>query len=346
MNSEISVILPAYNEGAVIASSIREVACALADKNYEIVVVDDGSADDTAARAQQAADENSRVKVVHYQPNRGKGYALRQGFATASGDLIAFLDADADLHPRQLLTLWNVMEQKRADAVIGSKRHRESQLDYPLARRVVSWGYFTMAHFLFGLPVRDTQTGIKLFRREVLEQVFPNLQIEGFAFDLELLVAIHLYGYSIAEAPVVLTFGRGKARPLDVLRASLEVALDTLRVFYRVSFWKWLSPGLSFKVWALILLGGLIAGSISLGHLLNNFVVPPPLDAVVNILLLRFLERTLRDGIIVCGGVLLVIIAALQLNKQIVAAFARKGRTDILERKESESLDHHPAEKR
>ncbi len=329
----ISVILPAYNEGAVIASSIQRVAGALTDKDYEIVVVDDGSADDTAVRASQAAADNSRVKIVCYQPNRGKGYALKQGVVNSTGELIAFLDADADLHPRQLLTLWDVMEREHADVVIGSKRHRDSQLNYPLARRVVSWGYFTMAHFLFGLPVHDTQTGIKLFRREVLEQVLPNLEIKGFAFDLELLVAIHLYGYSIAEAPVILTFGPDTTPPLALLGASLNVAVDTLRVFYRVSFWKWLSPSLSFKLWAAILILGIVAGSVGLTHLLNNFVAPPPLDALLNIILLRFLERSLRDVVLLGGGILLVIAAALQINKQIVAAFARKDREDFWRRK-------------
>ncbi len=333
MSPQISVILPAFNEGAVIARSVRETAQALADKDYEIVIVDDGSVDDTATQADQAAAENARVKVVRYSPNRGKGYALKQGFANATGELVAFLDADADLHPRQLLTLWDVMERERANVVIGSKRHRDSRLNYPLVRRVVSWGYFTMAHFLFGLPVHDTQTGIKLFRREVLEQVLPKVQIEGFAFDLELLVAIHLYGYSIAEAPVVINFVREETRPLPILRASLEVAVDTLRVFYRVSFWKWLSPSLSFKLWSFILLVGLVGASVGVTHLLNNFVVPAPLDALLNILLLRFLERTLRDVVLVGGGILLLATAALQINKQIVAAFARKDREDFWGRK-------------
>ena len=333
MSEKLSVILPAYNEGAVIASSIEEVVRALSGEDFEIIVVDDGSTDDTAARATQAATDNARVQVVHYLPNHGKGYALKQGFARASGAFIAFLDADADLHPRQLNVLRYAMEQQCADVVIGSKRHPESELDYPLARRVISQGYFAMTHFLFGLPVRDTQTGIKLFRREVLDQVLPHLQIEGFAFDLELLVATHIYGYSIVEVPVVVTFRREQTHPLRVMRASLEVAADTLRVFYRVSFWKWLSPGLSFRLWTAILLFGLMTGSIGLGHLLNNLATPPPFDIVVNILLLRFMDRTLRDVLVVFGGALLVIVAAVQLNKQVVAAFAKKDRTDFWERK-------------
>lgn len=332
MSQKISVILPAYNEGDVIADSTRDVTRALANNEFEIIVVDDGSTDDTAVMARQVAAENSCVQVVHYEPNRGKGYALKQGFAKATGDLVAFLDADADLHPRQILTLWDVMREKHADAVIGSKRHRDSKLNYPLVRRVISWGYFTVARFLFGLPVHDTQTGIKLFRREVLEQILPGLQIEGFAFDLELLVAIHMYGYTIAEAPVVITFSREETRPLPILRASWQVAVDTLRVFYRVSFWKWLSPGLSFKLWALTLILGLVVGSVGLTHLLNNFIAPAPLETLLNILLLRFLERTTRDVILVGGGIVLVVTAAVQINKQIVAAFARKGREGYLER--------------
>lgn len=332
VSPKISVILPAYNEELVIADSIREVIQALADMEFEVIVVDDGSTDDTAEIAHQVEAVNACVQVVHYEPNRGKGYALKQGFAKSTGDLVAFLDADSDLHPRQIITLLDVMHEMRADVVIGSKRHRDSKLNYPIIRRVISWGYFTMARFLFGLPVHDTQTGIKLFRREVLDQILPGLQIEGFAFDLELLVAIHMYGYSIAEAPVVITFSREETRPLPIMRASLEVAVDTVRVFYRVSFWKWLSPGLSFKLWAFILILGLVVGSIGMTHLLNNFTAPPPLEALLNILLLRFLERTMRDVILVGGGILLVVTAAVQINKQIVAAFARKGREGYLER--------------
>ncbi len=323
----LSVILPAYNEGAVIADSIRETSRALADVDYEIIVVDDGSTDDTLSQARQAAREDPCVEIIHYERNHGKGYALKQGFAHAGGDRIAFLDADGDLHPRQLLVLSEVMESRHADVVIGSKLL--SKPNYPLLRRVVSWGYFSLAHFLFGLPVHDTQTGIKLFRREVLEQVFPHVQIERFAFDLELILGAHLYGYSIAEAPVELDLRRTETPLGDVVRSGLNMAWDTLRVFYWASFWKWLSPSLSTRLWIAVALGGLVVASISVGHLLNNFAVPPPLSFIVDLLLLRFLDRTLRDLLLLFGGIALIGIAAVQLNKQVVAAFARKDRTDF-----------------
>ncbi len=331
--STISVILPAYNEGASIGNSIRELARALADSSYEIIVVDDGSKDDTFAQAQRAAANDRCIQVIHYQPNQGKGHALKKGFAHASGELVAFLDADYDLPPRQVLALWQAMDDQHADVVIGSKLHPESKLNYPPLRRMVSLGYFALVRFLFGLPIHDTQTGIKLFRRQVLEQVFPHLQIEGFAFDLELLVGAHLFGYSIVEAPVVVDFQTNDSRPLNVVRVSLNMALDTLRVFYWASFWKWLNPGLSIKFWLITLLAGLVAGSVSVGHLLNNFAVPGPLDPLVNLLLLRFLDRNVRDMILLVGGVSVIVVSAIQLNKQIVAAFTRRGRTDFWEHK-------------
>ncbi len=330
---KLSVILPAFNEGAVIANCIHETRRALAEAEHEIIVVDDGSSDDTCAQASQAALNDPFINVISYHPNKGKGHALKQGFKQTSGDLIAFLDADRDLPPRQLLTLWQVMDDCNADVVIGSKLHPDSHLNYPRLRRLVTVCYFGLVRFLFGLPIHDTQTGIKLFRREVLEQVFPHLEIEGFAFDLELLVGAHLFGYSIAEAPVVLEFQSNDSRPLNVVRAGMKMAVDTLRVFYWASFWKWLNPGASIKFWLIALLAGLVAGSVSIGHLLNNFAIPGPLDRVVDFLFLRFLDRNLRDFILLFGGVSIIVVSAIQLNKQIVAAFTRRGRTDFWEQK-------------
>jgi glycosyltransferase involved in cell wall biosynthesis len=325
----ISVILPAYNEESTIANCIRETSRALAAFDHEIIVVDDGSQDCTLEQARLAAFDNSCVQIITHRPNRGKGYALKQGFTHTRGDLIAFLDSDADLPPRQIGVLLQVMQETEADLVVGSKLHPKSDIHYPWHRRLISWGYYRLVHFLFGLPVHDTQTGIKLFRRQVLQHIFPHLQIEGYAFDLELLVGTHLYGYSIAEAPVVLEFKPDDARPLNLLRASLSMTWDTLRVFYWASFWKWLNPGLELKFWGIVLLAGIVAGSIGLARLLNNFGMPPPLDQIIDLLLLRFLDRTMRDVVLFLGGAAVIAVAAIQLNKQIVSAFARHDRQDF-----------------
>ena len=325
----LSVIMPAHNEARCIFASVQETARALEGTEYEIIVVDDGSADNTRAEALRAAEANGHVKVVTYNENFGKGYALKYGFGHTTGELVAFLDADMDLHPCQIWTLYDVMQQTGADVVIGSKRHPESKLDYPLQRRFVSWGYFTLVHLLFGLPIHDTQTGLKLFRREVLERVFPRMQVRRFAHDLELLVGAHRFGYRIAEAPVSLNFREGKMGPLALARASFNTWLDTLRVFYWASFWKWLSPALAVRLWLMAFVVGIFFASFGLAHWLITASVPGPLAGVVRIVALQFLDKTVRDVILFTVGLVLIIASALQLNKHVMAAFANPDQGDL-----------------
>lgn len=231
----LSILMPAYNE----ASSITRNVCETVETmralgiDFEILVIDDGSMDGTdvaAIDAMRACPEH--VRLVRCAQNEGKGNALVCGAGYAKGDYIAFLDADMDLHPEQLAGFFEIMEARQADAVIGSKFHPESKVDYPFARRIYSFFYFTLVRSLFGLPVRDTQTGIKLFKRSVLETVLPRVLVKRFAFDLELLANAHHFGYRIAEAPVTLNFRRVCSRIR--LDAVWNVFLDTLAIFYRM----------------------------------------------------------------------------------------------------------------
>jgi glycosyltransferase involved in cell wall biosynthesis len=233
--------MPAFNEADLIPNCIRETSEFLkgigGERCAELIVVDDGSSDGTYQVARQAITPGEPVQVVRLARNSGKGFALKYGFVFATGDLVAFLDADLDLHPSQIATLYREMQKTNADVVIGSKRHPLSRLDYPRQRKILSSGYYLLVRALFGLPVRDTQAGLKLFKQEVLEQVFPRLLIKRFAFDLELLVNAHHLGYKIVEAPVTLSFQRrfGRIRWQDVL----NISLDTLAVFYRLRILKY-----------------------------------------------------------------------------------------------------------
>ncbi|MBI4216688.1 MAG: glycosyltransferase [Chloroflexi bacterium] len=229
--SKLSVIMPAYNEEENIAHTLRETVRCLNGVPFELVVVDDGSRDNTAKVARGVAQELPQVKVVRYPNNAGKGYALKYGAGQATGDYVAFVDADLDLNPRQLANLWRVMQETGADLVIGSKRHPQSNLRYPWKRRLMSIVYYGMVRLLFGLPVRDTQTGLKLFKAEVLRRVLPRLVVKRFAFDLELLVVAHMLGYRFAEAPIELDYQRqmGRIRPRDIR----NIILDTLGIFFR-----------------------------------------------------------------------------------------------------------------
>lgn len=231
---EISLILPAYNEADNVFHMVRESIGAMDDLgfDYEIIVVDDGSSDDTVAEAWRAAEGNDRLQVIELLENQGKGNALRRGFQKSSGQIVCFLDSDLDLHPSQVRRLLDVMDESGADIVIGSKRHPESRLNYPRARKIYSTVYYWVVLSLFRLPVKDTQTGIKIFKRRVLEKAFPRIVTKKYALDLELLVAANHLGYKVAEAPIELDFRRdfGRIRYRDIR----NIIIDTMAVFYRL----------------------------------------------------------------------------------------------------------------
>jgi glycosyltransferase involved in cell wall biosynthesis len=230
----LSVVMPAYNEATHIVPNMFETIETLNEfcPQFEIVVVDDGSPDRTYhAVVDRLAEMSDNVRVVRYERNAGKGNALICGFYHTRGELVAFLDADMDLHPKQIRGMLELLESRKADVVIGSKWHRDSSINYPFVRRLWSMGYFVLVRLLFGLPLRDTQTGLKIFRAEVLRRVFPRILAKRFAFDVEVLVNAHRLGYKIVDAPVSLQFTRssGRVRLGDVWTAFL----DTLAIFYR-----------------------------------------------------------------------------------------------------------------
>jgi len=325
---KISVIIPAYNEEAYVSDCIRETLRALDRSACEVIVVDDGSKDGTRSAALSAAAGNGCVKVVGYEINQGKGCALKHGFAHATGKIVAFLDADMQIHPRQLLVLYEVMRTSGADVVVGCKRHARSQVDYPLFRRLVSVGYLALTRLLFGLHLRDTQTGLKLFRYEVLQRVWPRVSIKRFAFDLGLLVGATRFNYRIVEAPVEIGFRSGKRNRTGV-SAIAGTLFDTLIIFYEASFWKWLNPGFAVKAWLAAFVLGLVAFSFGLAHLLTFMIFPEPLMDVAYYLTLRFMDKQARDWLLIGVGVIAMAAAIIQLNKYVLAAFARVDSGDL-----------------
>ena len=163
-------IRPAYNRHP----TVYHETCDNRGQTRPGLVADDGSTDGTCDEACRGRLVDS-VIVVHYSLNNGKGNALKEGFKHATGDYVVFLDSDLDLHPSQLHLLFRVMRNNRADVVIGSKHHPKSRLEYPFARKVISRVYALILKALFNLPLRDTQTGLKVFNLEVLKKVFPKV---------------------------------------------------------------------------------------------------------------------------------------------------------------------------
>lgn len=233
---ELSVVMPAYNEGDKIYKNAHKVSDVISQfaKSYEIVVVDDGSMDNTKDEVTRAAKEDHRIRLITYEKNGGKGKAVRMGIKDARGVYIAMLDADLDLPPEQLAGYLDALRKNEADVVIGSKMHRDSKIDYPMIRRVLSFGYYCFLKILFHMDVKDTQTGIKMFKSRAIKPVIRMIRTKGYAFDIEILAALNARGCRIKEMPVELVFTRGKGMGRIHMSDIFKMAADTLKIHGRV----------------------------------------------------------------------------------------------------------------
>ena len=232
----VTVVVPVYNGGDEIVDNIgiirRATMADLAAGDVELVVVSDGSIDGTGERL-LAARADAGIRVIHYDRNLGKGYAVKLGALASHGDWVAIVDADLDLDPAAIPSYLETARREKLDFAIGSKRHPDSVVFYPRSRRAASWCYQQLNRFLFSLDVRDTQVGLKVFRREVAEQVVPLLLVKQFAFDLELLAVARAFGFRrVREMPVHLEyrFTGSAVRSRAVGRA----LWDTAAIFYRL----------------------------------------------------------------------------------------------------------------
>ena len=202
--SLISIIVPAFKQEKTIVRDLKRIKEVLDKLRYpaELICVVDGKEDRTFERASRFAKNSQNIKVIGYETNKGKGYAVRFGMAESRGDIIAFIDSGMDLNPNGLSMLLEHFEWYDADIIVGSKRHPASKVEYPWQRRILSIGYQILVRVLFGFKVRDTQVGMKFFRREVLEKVLPRLLVKHFAFDVEMLVLARKFNFKIKEVPV------------------------------------------------------------------------------------------------------------------------------------------------
>ncbi len=232
----VSIVIPAFNENGIILETIKECVSSFNGIDHEIIIVDDGSIDGTYEKVHQFSRQHKNIKIVNYGGNQGKGFATRYGFKHTTGDLVAFIDADLNLHPRQILRLIQYMERYNVDIVVGSKRHPESKVIYPLTRKILSEIYYLLVRILFGIPVKDTQVGLKLYKREVLQDVLPKLLVKRYAFDIEILANAHRLGYKIIESPIELDMGFSSHVNKEAI---WNMLFDTAAVFYRMKILKY-----------------------------------------------------------------------------------------------------------
>lgn len=237
----VSLIIPAYKQEKTIQKDLRRIRKVMDQirYNYEIIVVVDGELDKTFANAKKIV--SKQISVVGYKKNHGKGYAIRFGMKKSKGGIVAFIDSGMDINPNGLSMLLEHFEWYKADIVVGSKLHPVSKVNYPMQRRFISWGYRQLVKLLFDLNVRDTQAGMKFFKREVLEDILPHLVVKKYAFDIEILAVATARGHKrIYEAPIELDFtGYSSIASKNFWKTILSILWDTLAVFYRLKILRW-----------------------------------------------------------------------------------------------------------
>lgn len=241
---ELSVVVPYYNPGSRLRDNLEGLVRVLSAEglSFEVIAVSDGSTDGSSESLDGVAGEaEGQVRRVTLDRNWGKGQALRVGLAMGRGRYLGFIDADGDLSPELLPPFVSLMRLYQPDIILGSKRHPMSDVHYPPLRRAYSWGYQQLIRALFRLRVRDTQTGIKLVRREVLAEVLPLMVEKRFAFDLELFVVARHRGHAgFFEAPVRI---HERFASTISLRAVWHTLLDTLAIWYRLRLLRFYGPG-------------------------------------------------------------------------------------------------------
>jgi dolichyl-phosphate beta-glucosyltransferase len=170
---------------------------------YEVIVVSDGSADQTAELVREFAKGHPEFRVVEYAPNRGKGYAVRQGIEQAKGELVLFCDADLATPQEETEKLLNHM-RKGADVAFGSRPLRESKLEIhqPLYREMLGRFFNKLVQLLAIRGVEDTQCGFKMFTAKAAHEIFRRCTLDGFSFDFEALMIARDLGYRMDEVPI------------------------------------------------------------------------------------------------------------------------------------------------
>lgn len=233
-NHFLSLIIPVYKQEKTIVKNIKSITTALNQIRYpyEVIVVIDGIVDKSLSNIKRA--KILHVKTHAYVKNQGKSYAIRLGMTRAKGDYVMFLDSGSEIDPNGISMLLEHMEWYKADIIVGSKRHPASYVKYPLIRKFLSYGYYFLVKFLFNIKIRDTQAGIKVFRKKTLEVIMPRLVERQFAGDLEILVAADTLGFKrIYEAPIKLDYHLGPVTSAATLESIKGILVDTLAIFYR-----------------------------------------------------------------------------------------------------------------
>jgi len=224
-------VIPAYNEGVRLRPTLHALIRHIQEQNWdaEILVVNDGSIDDTAQIVREYGKSNPQVLLVENPGNRGKGFSVRNGMLHARGDICLFSDADLSSPITEAQKLFDAIAQG-ADIAIGSRWLRaELQTErQPLYRQAFGRIYNLALRILLGLRFADTQCGFKAFRRDAAQRIFPLQRIEGWGFDPEILFLARRAGLRAEEVPVLWAHSEGTR--LHPFRDGLRMFLEAVRI--------------------------------------------------------------------------------------------------------------------
>ncbi|MEZ5353745.1 MAG: glycosyltransferase family 2 protein [Bryobacteraceae bacterium] len=231
--TSLSVVIPAYNEEKRLPSTLAAVSGYLAGSEFrpvEILVVDDGSTDGTAALVEGLRKRYPALRLLKNPGNRGKGYSVKHGMLEATGDWVLFSDADLSAPIDELDKLFDRVQKEGADVAIGSRALNRNLIGVhqSVFRETAGRFFNLMMRVLVGLPFWDTQCGFKLFRKRAAGEVFSRLQLERFGFDVEALFIARKRGFKTIEVPV--RWNHVDGTKVSMFRDSLDMFLDLLRV--------------------------------------------------------------------------------------------------------------------
>lgn len=231
---KISLVIPMYNESKIIEATARELSEYMSKNfdSYEILFSNDGSKDDCAQKC--AALGLPNVRVVGYEVNRGKGCAVREGIMQADGDIIMFTDADLAYGTDVIKRYYDKFEElPDTDMLIGSRNISEDGYEgYTFLRRVMSKIYIKVLCIVGGFKLTDSQCGCKAFRKETAKEIFSRCEVNGFAFDFEVILFATKLGKKIAEIPVKIINHRESS--INPIKDSVKMLRDLIKIKKRV----------------------------------------------------------------------------------------------------------------
>ena len=240
---KISLVLPTYKKEREVIDQLERLYGYLSRVNpdFELIFVIDGYVDNTKDILGKYIKENrlQKAQVIGYRENRGKGYAVRYGMKKATGDVIGFIDADTDIQIRSLASAIREIKKDSVMAVIPSKLHKDSNIEMTLGRKIFSYGLIAVNKLLLRLPknITDVGCGLKLFKRELIKRVLPNLKVNRFAIDSEILSEIGKIGYEVSVIPFYLNKNRSDSTSANIKEVSimfkdiLSISMKESRVF-------------------------------------------------------------------------------------------------------------------